>query len=110
MVTGGTEEGWYLDPFGAHEQRWFSAGHPSKLVRDNGVESYDPPPAGHAPRPLVPVATNERDSGDTLWRADDAERDTTASGSLARADDAERDVPRPDSSEEAIEASSGPLD
>ena len=36
--------GWYRDPYGVHEDRYFSQGFPTKLVRDNGVESYDPPP------------------------------------------------------------------
>jgi hypothetical protein len=39
-------QGWGGDPFGLHEQRYFSAGHPTKLVRDGGVEAYDEPPAG----------------------------------------------------------------
>jgi hypothetical protein len=38
------EEGWFTDPFGRHEARWMSNGTPSKLVRDQGVESYDEPP------------------------------------------------------------------
>lgn len=38
------EEGWYTDPYGRHEARWMSAGSPTKLVRDSGVESYDHPP------------------------------------------------------------------
>jgi len=37
-------EGWYEDPYTLHQHRWFSAGHPSSLVRDDGVESKDPPP------------------------------------------------------------------
>jgi len=43
-VTDEKEEGWYTDPFGQHEARWMSAGTPTKLVRDRGVESYDDPP------------------------------------------------------------------
>jgi hypothetical protein len=38
-------EGWYLDPFKLHTDRWFSNGEPTKLVRDDGKESYDPPPS-----------------------------------------------------------------
>src|SRR6516165_12043961 len=38
-------EGWYLDPFKLHTERWFSNGQPTKLVRDDGEESYDPPPS-----------------------------------------------------------------
>jgi hypothetical protein len=37
-------EGWCSDPYGRHEARWLSDGHPTKLVRDAGVESYDDPP------------------------------------------------------------------
>jgi hypothetical protein len=40
-----TAEGWYLDPYGRHEARWFSAGSPTALVRDGASESQDPPPA-----------------------------------------------------------------
>jgi hypothetical protein len=40
-------QGWYHDPYGVHEGRYFSDGRPTKLVRDCGIESYDPPP----PRP-----------------------------------------------------------
>jgi hypothetical protein len=39
-------QGWHDDPFGLHERRYFSAGEPTKLVEDAGVESYDPPPPG----------------------------------------------------------------
>lgn len=34
-------EGWCPDPFGRHESRWMSAGVPTSLVRDDGVESHD---------------------------------------------------------------------
>ena len=36
--------GWQSDPFDLHQERYFSQGQPTKLVRDGGVESYDPPP------------------------------------------------------------------
>ena len=37
--------GWHRDPYGIHEERWVSGeGMPTKLVRDGGQESYDPPP------------------------------------------------------------------
>jgi hypothetical protein len=32
-------EGWYLDPYGIHEQRWMSGGRPTRLVRDAGTEA-----------------------------------------------------------------------
>jgi len=40
------EEGWYSDPYRVHEQRWFSDGTPTILVRDQGTTSKDPPPDG----------------------------------------------------------------
>jgi hypothetical protein len=38
-------QGWYRDPFGHHEARWFSDGRPTSLVRDDGIESTDDPPS-----------------------------------------------------------------
>ena len=49
--------GWQQDPFGRHEQRYVSQGRPTKLVRDGGVESYDPPPDS-PPIPATPVSTD----------------------------------------------------
>jgi len=76
MQTNTFAEGWYRDPFGAHEDRWMSQGVPTDLVRDSGRESHDPPPA----RPLleadlVPAeqaAGGEADGSD-LRRADDVD-------------------------------------
>jgi hypothetical protein len=45
-VGAARPQGWFVDPFGAHEFRYFSDGSPTRLVRDGGVESYDEPPAG----------------------------------------------------------------
>ena len=42
--TPGRAQNWCVDPFGRHEARWFSQGNPTALVRDDGVESQDPPP------------------------------------------------------------------
>jgi len=42
-------QGWYGDPYQLHEDRYFSAGEPTKLVRDGGIESYDAPPEGPMP-------------------------------------------------------------
>ena len=44
MATG-TMQGWFEDPFQLHDARWFSAGRPTKLVRDGDTESYDEPPS-----------------------------------------------------------------
>lgn len=57
-------EGWYTDPFGRHEARWFSAGAPTKLVRDGTAESYDPPPDepfAHQPEPIEPRYPGDSD-------------------------------------------------
>jgi hypothetical protein len=68
-------EGWYLDPYGLHEERWYSAGTPTSLVRDARVESKDPPP----PHPPETSTLTRKESAasangpDDLRRADDAE-------------------------------------
>jgi hypothetical protein len=69
-------EGWYQDPYARHKERWISAGTPTALVRDNGVEGQDPLPAGVTPSsPLVPATVHGPDPGpDDLRRADDPER------------------------------------
>jgi hypothetical protein len=68
--------GWYRDPYGVHEDRYFSQGFPTKLVRDRGVESYDPPPGRLLPSSLIPVPSAGRDArnGIDLRRADEAAR------------------------------------
>jgi hypothetical protein len=48
-------QGWYRDPFGRHEDRWFSMGRPTGLVRDGHAESRDEPPDEPYPTPLVPT-------------------------------------------------------
>jgi hypothetical protein len=66
------EEGWYEDPYGIHEARWFSDGEPTKLVRDGTTESSDPAPAhppDHPPVSLPPAGSGPSD----LLRADAAE-------------------------------------
>ena len=71
-------EGWYVDPFGVHQQRWFSAGKPTGLVRDDGIEAEDPPPAGGF-RGIPERATSAAASGsngDDLLRAGDDRGDT----------------------------------
>jgi hypothetical protein len=68
-------EGWFVDPYGTHEQRWISQGRPSNLVRDGNTEAKDPPPNRPAPEPFVPISS---DPGDVGWRdmrrADDADK------------------------------------
>ena len=66
-------EGWYLDPFGTHAERWFSDGRPTALVRDGNTEAKDAPPADEFPGQLTP-APETASSSDDLKRADDATR------------------------------------
>ena len=67
-----TIEGWYLDPFKAHEARWFSDGTPTALVRDQGgVESHDAPPSTTFQGDLTPVPELVSSDGDDLLRADE---------------------------------------
>ena len=64
-------EGWYRDPYLTHEDRWFSAGQPTKLVRDGCVENYDAPPVGPPKVALVEARHAESSDGTDLRRADD---------------------------------------
>lgn len=41
--------GWNTDPSGRHQERYFSGGQPTTLVRDAGRESHDPVPLTSAP-------------------------------------------------------------
>ena len=86
MAQGGTDpdkppQGWFADPFGVHESRWFSQGRPTALVRDGRAESQDPPPDGPVPGPLRPAQPAPRvgpapvHASDDLLRASD-ERDS----------------------------------
>ncbi len=59
-------EGWYIDPYGLHEARWFSDGAPTALVRDAGVESQDRPPDTPLPATLEPVPEVVGDGSDLL--------------------------------------------
>ena len=70
-----TIEGWYLDPYGIHEQRWMSAGTPTSLVRDSGTEGNDEPPDRPPSKPLVPAPVVESAFGRDLLRADDADNE-----------------------------------
>lgn len=70
-----TIEGWYLDPYGIHEQRWMSAGSPTSLVRDAGTEANDEPPDRPPSRPFVPAQVVESTLGRDLLRADDIDNE-----------------------------------
>jgi hypothetical protein len=64
-------EGWCTDPFGRHEARWMSQGRPTKLVRDNGVESYEEPPDEEwtvTPTPVVEEPQDVRSGTGDLHR------------------------------------------
>lgn len=65
-------EGWYLDPYGIHENRWYSDGQPTALVRDGGVEAQDEPPSGAQPGELEPVPDPQSENGTDLKRAGEA--------------------------------------
>jgi len=42
--------GWHPDPYRIHQERYVSVdGVATKLVRDDGEESYDPPPGPDYP-------------------------------------------------------------
>jgi len=49
-------QGWHADPFGVHERRYFSAGSPTKLVRDGTAEYYDEPPQQEWTAAEIPAA------------------------------------------------------
>ena len=45
MDRGSVVWGWHEDPYHLHQQRWVSGdGTLTMLVKDDGRESYDPPP------------------------------------------------------------------
>jgi hypothetical protein len=99
-------EGWYRDPYGIHQDRWFSAGTPTSLVRDQGTEGHDDPPDYPPPGPPAEIPDTGRFAGDDLRRADEAEA-RLQEGDLRRADDAEADAgpgDRPASFDRAFEA------
>ena len=68
-------EGWYRDPYGIHQDRWFSAGNPTALVRDQGVEGHDDPPGYPPPGPPAEIGEIDRFPADDLRRADDRQTD-----------------------------------
>ncbi len=52
-------QGWFSDPYRQHKARWFSDGTPTALVRDDGVESKDPPPSTPYTGELEPIVETE---------------------------------------------------
>jgi hypothetical protein len=84
--AGAAAQGWYWDPYREHEDRYFSDGQPTDLVRDGARESFDPPPDRPVPAPLVPAASDMRESrglGD-LHRAGETEGDAFSDRRMAR--------------------------
>jgi hypothetical protein len=79
-------QGWFHDPYGIHQDRYFSAGRATKLVRDGRRESYDPPPDRPQPE-LVLVSAESGEPGDAtdLRRADDASTKPYRTGEAIRA-------------------------
>ena len=66
-------EGWYRDPYGIHQDRWFSAGNPTAPVRDHGVEGHDEPPGSPPPGPPAEIPETDPFTTDDLRRADEQE-------------------------------------
>jgi hypothetical protein len=76
MRNASPAQGWYRDPYGLHEDRYFSQGLPTKLVRDDEHEDYDPPPDQPLPEAdLVPAEQpgGEAADGSDLLRAGQAD-------------------------------------
>jgi hypothetical protein len=88
-------EGWYRDPYGIHQDRWFSAGTPTSLVRDQGTEGHDEPPGYPPAGPPAQIPDIDRFPKDDLRRADDAEA-RIQDGDLRRADKAEANAEQGD--------------
>jgi hypothetical protein len=60
-AAGRSPSGWFRDPSGRHEARWYSVGMPTKLVRDGSTEGYDPTPVlDLSPPQPVPSGTDGR--------------------------------------------------
>ena len=84
MASRGRQaQGWFRDPSGRHQDRYYSDGTPTKLVRDGSVESYDEPIGTTGTRELVPAAVTEPScrGAEDLRRADDARRGCPADAS-----------------------------
>jgi hypothetical protein len=77
-------EGWYQDPYGLHEDRWFSDGRPTGLVRDGKIESDDAPPPEATAGPLQAALRSNASAPDDLRRADDASHATDSVNQIDR--------------------------
>jgi hypothetical protein len=66
-------QGWHPDPYGKHDDRWFSDGKPTRLVRDQGSESYDEPPLENLRGQLPPdPAARDEPQQERLRASDNA--------------------------------------
>jgi hypothetical protein len=78
MRNASQAQGWYRDPYGLHEDRYFSQGLPTKLVRDGERESYDLPP--DQPLPKADLVPAEQSDGEAADGSDLLRADQTGSG------------------------------
>jgi len=86
MTAKRPAQGWYQDPFGIHELRYFSQDLPTKLVRDGKAESCDLPPDRPLPDgDLVPAADRATADGADLRRADEASAEPYEASKARRA-------------------------
>jgi len=66
-------EGWSVDPFGAHQDRWFSGGQPTALDRDDGSEGHDDLPSPTFSGSPTPIDDDESTGPENTRRADSAD-------------------------------------
>ena len=69
--AGKVRDGWFLDPFLRHHDRFFAQGRPTELVRDGLHESFDPPPELLLSVPLVPVPVGGRRGSEAIRQGGD---------------------------------------
>ena len=69
-MASGELQGWVQDPFGVHEKRYFSAGRPTRLVRDGDVDGYDEPPSSSFEMPAAMAGEEAPVPGDAATSGD----------------------------------------
>ena len=80
-----TEEGWYFDPYRRHEERWFSDGKPTALVRDKGLTSQDPPPeAPYVDEPKLVESASSQAENDLRRSAEEPDDTVDAADAAVR--------------------------
>jgi uncharacterized protein YxjI len=77
MSEATTPPGWYPDPFGRHEHRWFDGVQWTDQVSSHGKQSVDPPTGAHVPTAVQRDSTrSQRDvakagvAGQAAWQGD----------------------------------------